>query len=375
MTKPFILFKNSHDMDNEEILGHLIDFGKRISRETNLNALFETLGDFSRDIVNADRCSIFVFDKNKHELWTKVSHGVEELRMPADKGIAGFVVMTGEIQIVTDAYNDFRFYDEIDKQTGYRTRSLLAVPLFDKNENVIGVIQVVNKKKGFFTNNDAELLILISNYIGSTLENAILYEKLNDTKIKLVYKLSTAAEFKDEETSLHTKRVAFYSAVIAGAYGLSRDDVENLIVTAPMHDVGKIGIPDNIIKKNGKLTDEEFDIIKTHTTIGYNLLQDDENEILQEAAIIARDHHEKWNGRGYPKGIAEEEISLHGRIVAVADVFDALTSRRPYKEPWSVEKALNLLKKESGIHFDPNLVELFMKNRDEVMDIHEKYKE
>ena len=192
---------------------------------------------------------------------------------------------------------------------------------------------------------------------------------------ELLFRMSRAAEFRDPETGAHIQRMAHYSALIAARLGLPVDQQELILQAAPMHDVGKIGIPDHILLKPGPLTAEEFSIMKTHATIGFELLKESESSVLQSAALIAASHHEKFDGSGYPKGLSGESIPLFGRIVAVADVFDALTSVRPYKTAWSFEKALEYLREGAGRHFDPVCVDAFFAARDEAMTIFGKYKD
>ncbi|KFL33205.1 hypothetical protein JU57_12515 [Sulfurospirillum sp. SCADC] len=359
----------------EKQLAILLEFGKVINRTKSLNEVLESMASFAREILHADRCSIFVYDKNKDELWSKVAQGCEPIRVSAKKGVAGYTALSKETQIVVDAYNDYRFNPDIDKATGYLTQTILAVPLLDNQENTIGVFQALNKSETIFTNVDAELLLLISNYAASAIENAILYDRLRDTQTKIINKLASAAEFKDQETSKHTKRVGLYSALLAEQYGLSRDNISKIELAAPMHDAGKIGIADKIMLKPDKLTPEEFEIMKTHAQIGHDLLFDEENEYLKAAALIALEHHEKWDGSGYPHGKKDEEISIFGRIVAIADVFDALISRRPYKEPWSFDKAHKHLQHNSGTHFDPTLIALFSKNIEKIHMIYQELKD
>ncbi len=187
--------------------------------------------------------------------------------------------------------------------------------------------------------------------------------------------LGKTAEYKDPETASHVSRVAHYSKLIARELGLDEKEQELIFYAAPFHDLGKVGIEDKILLKPGKLDDEEFDIMKTHAMIGYEILKDSKSEYLQSGAQIALTHHEKYNGRGYPKGLVGDEIPIFGRIVAVVDVFDALTSNRPYKKAWSFEDALNLLKEESGQHFDPKIVDIFINNVDEIKEIYNSFKE
>ncbi|MBI3444118.1 MAG: response regulator [Magnetospirillum sp.] len=186
---------------------------------------------------------------------------------------------------------------------------------------------------------------------------------------ELVMRLSKAAEYRDPETGAHIERMARYSALIARRMGLDGDDVERLELAAPMHDVGKVGIPDMILLKPDRLSETEFSIMKQHAEYGWEILKDSSSRLVRLAAIIAKSHHEKFDGSGYPAGLAGEDIPLEGRIVAVADVFDALTSTRPYKTPWPVDKAVEFLKEQQGKHFDPACVEAFLAGMEEVLRI------
>lgn len=203
----------------------------------------------------------------------------------------------------------------------------------------------------------------------SVFELKTAHQELHKAYLGTIHRLVLAAEYKDEDTGDHIKRMSRYSALIAEKLGLSAKEVQNIRYAAPMHDVGEIGIPDSILIKPGKLTDEEFDIIKTHTTIGAKILAGSKSEILQTAGKIALFHHEKWNGKGYPRGLSGDTIPLAARIVGLVDVFDALTSKRPYKRPFPVEFALDIIKKERGQHFDPDVVDVFFENMDEILKI------
>ncbi|MEF3192320.1 MAG: HD domain-containing protein [Campylobacterales bacterium] len=347
----------------------LLKLGKQISHETDLDHILIILADTAKDILNADRCSIFLYDKKNNELWTKVAHGVKEIRIPASKGVAGYTFGAKEVQIVVDAYNDFRFYRDVDRITGYVTKTIVAVPLLNSEGEAIGVFQAINKKDGYFSSFDAELLILIGNYASVSLTNALLYRRLRETQNKIITKISSAAEFKDEDTHRHTKRVGLYSETIATATGLPLTTCQMIRLTAPMHDTGKIGIPDHILLKPGRLDEAEMTIMKTHCKIGYDILYDEEDPVLSMAATIAYQHHERYNGTGYPLGLSKEEIAIESRITAIADVFDALISRRPYKEPWPIEKAKELIRSEAGSHFDPHLVAIFLDNFERIEEI------
>ncbi|MFW5444237.1 MAG: HD domain-containing phosphohydrolase [Methylococcaceae bacterium] len=198
-------------------------------------------------------------------------------------------------------------------------------------------------------------------------------QDLKDSQIEVIECLGYAAEFRDSETGMHTIRVGHYSQCLAKAMGMNTKEAEMLLYCAPMHDVGKIGIPDNILLKPGKLEGKEWDIMKQHTIIGERILSRSKNKLLQQASIIALNHHEKWNGSGYPRGLSGSNIHLYGRIVAIVDVFDALTMERPYKKAWSIDDALELINSESDKHFDPTLVKLFISSLDEILSIKTSY--
>jgi putative two-component system response regulator len=199
--------------------------------------------------------------------------------------------------------------------------------------------------------------------------------ELYDTRLQIVRRLGRAAEFRDNETGLHIIRMSQMSMVLGEASGMSPSDCELLLNASPMHDIGKIGIPDLILLKPGKLESHEWTIMKTHTTIGAEILSADDSELLTMARIIALNHHEKWDGSGYPNGLKEEEIPLVGRIVALADVFDALTSVRPYKEAWTLEDTMDYINNNRGKHFDPVMVDLLHERINDFMAIKDKFAE
>jgi putative two-component system response regulator len=184
-------------------------------------------------------------------------------------------------------------------------------------------------------------------------------EDLHMARLNALERLALAAEFRDDDTREHTRRVGRTSGLIARLLGLERDEVELITIAAPLHDVGKIGVPDRILLKPGKLTDQEFEIMQRHVEIGRSILSGSDAPVLEMSAQIASSHHEWWDGRGYLAGLAGTEIPIAGRIVAVADVFDALTHDRPYKEAWTVEAALEEIRSLSGRQFDPDVVEAF----------------
>lgn len=197
--------------------------------------------------------------------------------------------------------------------------------------------------------------------------------ELLQTRIEIIRRLGQAAEYRDNETGLHLQRMSHYSVLMGRGIGLSAPEQELLLHAAPMHDVGKIGISDNILLKPGKLTEEEFTIMKTHTILGAQLLDQEPSPLMQTAHTIALTHHERWDGQGYPYGLARNDIPIMGRICSLADVFDALTSKRPYKLPWSVDQAVHEINRNSGFMFDPAMVEVFHAVLPEILKIKEAF--
>jgi putative two-component system response regulator len=204
-------------------------------------------------------------------------------------------------------------------------------------------------------------------------ELKIIHNQLFGAHYETIKRLARAADYRDNETGMHIVRMSHFSRILGKALGMNEDDCDQLQHAAAVHDIGKIGIPDAILLKPGKLNQEEFEIMKTHSEIGAQLLSNIDSDLCRLAEKIALTHHEKWNGKGYPNGLSGTDIPLEGRIAAVSDVFDALTSVRPYKNAWTVEKAIQLLVKEKGKHFDSEIVDLFLENKEIILEIKNKY--
>jgi PAS domain S-box-containing protein len=200
-----------------------------------------------------------------------------------------------------------------------------------------------------------------------------LHQELENTQREINYRMGEIGETRSKETGNHVKRVAEYSKLLGSLYGLERKQLDNLFMASPMHDIGKVGIPDEILNKPGKLTDDEWIVMKTHSELGYKILKDSNRDILKAAAIISYHHHEKWDGSGYPRGLAGENIHIFGRITAIADVFDALGSDRVYKKAWPLDQILDFFEEQKGKHFQPELIELFMSNLDKFLEIRDTY--
>lgn len=229
----------------------------------------------------------------------------------------------------------------------------------------IGVIDAV----------DRNLLEMFIQNVSIAFENAQLHEDVADTQREIVYMLGEAVETRSQETGNHVKRVAEISRILAEAYGLGDEEVELVKLASPLHDIGKIGIPDAILNKPGKLDPGEWETMKSHAQLGHNMLAGSNRKILRAGAIMALEHHEKWDGTGYPNGKAGEEIHIFGRLTAIADVFDALGSDRVYKKAWPVERVVEHMQAESGSHFDPRGIELFMENLTEIISVRDRYKD
>lgn len=235
----------------------------------------------------------------------------------------------------------------------------------------------------------AEVLVRVRNMLDVQLAHRMTFDQrhllerlvhdrtreIRETRLQVVQRLGRAAEYRDNETGLHILRMSHTSALLARRLGWDEARCEVMLHASPMHDIGKIGIPDSILLKPGRLTPEERRIMQTHTTIGGDILSGGESDLLRMARDIALTHHEKWDGSGYPRGLAGEAIPMAGRIVALADVFDALTSERPYKKAWEVEEALQWIRESADGHFDPRLTELFFRVLSEILAIRERFSE
>ncbi len=220
---------------------------------------------------------------------------------------------------------------------------------------------------------DKNLIDIFSSNISITLDNILLNGEIETSQKEIIFTLGEIAEARSQETGHHVKRVAEYTKLLALKYGLSMELAEKIRLASPMHDIGKLAIPDNILNKPGKLTPEEFEIMKTHSILGYEMLKNSKRDIIKMGAIIALQHHEKYNGTGYPAGLKGEDIHIYGRISAITDVFDALGSERVYKKAWALDKIVALFKEERGQHFDPFLVDLFLDNLNEFLRIRDMF--
>lgn len=359
----------------EQIVETIFKYITKIQPLREYEEILMELSYMGKHLANADRCTVWVVDTANSELWTKVAHGVDTIHIPITSGIVGQAIQHQKQMIINDVHQNEHFNAEVDKQTGYHTKNMMVIPMFNRHNNIIGAFQVINKMEGTFNDVDLKYLMLAASYSAETLDAAILADENDQTQKEMIFLMSEAVEKRSKETGNHIKRVAAYSRILALAYGLSEEEAYILEFASPMHDIGKIGIPDAILNKPGKHTVEEFEIMKTHALLGYEILSASSKGMLKASATVAYEHHERWNGKGYPLGLKGEEIHIYGRITAIADVFDALGSDRCYKKAWPLDKILDLFKEERGEHFDPKLVDLLMANLDSFLEIRDKFKD
>ncbi len=361
----------------DEILQMIFTFLTEVSSLKEYDDILMVLANMGRSLTYADRCTIWIVDEENQQIWTKVAQGMDAIRIPIDSGIVGDCIGTGKRVIIDDVSDDDRFNAEIDKKTGYKTKSMMVIPMYDYDDEIIGAIQVINHRGelGTFDGADIDRLMLASTYVAETLVSAKLSLEIAQTQQEVVFTMGSIGEMRSKETGNHVVRVAEYSKILAVAYGMDEEESELLRQASPMHDIGKIAIPDAVLNKPGWFNDEERAIMNTHAQMGYEMIKNSQRPLLKAASIVAYEHHEKWDGTGYPRKIAGKDIHIYGRITALADVFDALGSDRVYKKAWNDERIFTMFKEERGKHFDPRLIDLFFEYKDDILAVREKFKD
>lgn len=314
-------------------------------------------------LMDAEVGSLLLVDDEKRELYFEVALGekgdkVKEIRLKMGEGIAGWVAERGEPLLIRDVKKDPRFYKSADKKTDFITRDMICVPVKVKDK-IIGVLQAINKKQGIFTEDDLKLFKLFSNQVAIALDNARLYEEIRETFFATAGALAEAIEKRDPYTGGHTKRVVDYSLAAAKYLSLSPNEIERLKLSAILHDIGKIGIEDKVLRKPGKLDDEEIKVMKMHPTLGADIM----GHIKQLKDLIPGmlHHHERPDGKGYPDGLKDGDIPIIARIISVADTYDAMTTDRPYRKGLSHQTAIDEIKRYAGPQFDKNIADAFVK--------------
>ncbi|MCM3757100.1 HD domain-containing protein [Sporosarcina aquimarina] len=356
------------------LLSTIFEYMGKMSTETDIEKMLLLLADLGTKLVQADRCTVWLHESTSQTVWTVAGHGVNRIVISDTSGFVGRSIQTGMVINVVDAYLDDRFNTAVDQETGYRTRSILCIPFTNQEGKIIGAFQAINKLGAtHFTKKDETLLSFASTYAGKSLDTFMLHNELLETQREIIEKMGAIGESRSQETGNHVKRVATYSYKLAQLAGISEPQSLLLRYASPMHDIGKVAIPDSILLKPGKLTLEEFEEMKLHTVVGYNIFRKSDRELLKTAAIIAYEHHERWEGGGYPRGLEREEIHIFGRITAIADVFDALGSDRVYKKAWPLKKIVSYMSEQRGKQFDPTLIDLFLAHLDEFVAIRDSF--
>lgn len=350
--------------DSKALLS-LLRLGHVISSERDLDSILNIVREETVKALDAERCTVFVYDRETNELWSRVASGIdghEILRIPANTGLAGYVLKLGEILNIPDVYADPRFNKEVDRKTGYKTRNLLCMPIKDRNGDSIGVLQVLNKQVGAFGKSDEELLMAISATASITFENAIMAQEQKRAFESFIRTLSSTIDARDPITAGHSERVSDYSLLVGEEMQMIPNDLEALKYAAMLHDIGKIGIREEVLTKDGRLTIDEYLHIQEHAKFTYEILKHIHfPKHLVNVPHIAATHHEKVDGTGYFRGLKGEEIPLSGRIVALSDVFDAITSLRHYRSRMPFDKVLKIIRKDAGTHFDIECVDMFFR--------------
>ncbi len=361
--------KSSQNM--VRLLAGVLEVARITGREIEIDEVIKNFISSTKELLEVEAVSVILIDEETGDLYFREAVGegsdkVKEIKIPRGHGIAWFVVNTGESVVVNDVEKDPRFYSGVDKKAKYKTRNLMAVPLMSVGRT-IGVVEAINKiSSDRFSDKDLRVLELVAKQIAMHISNALLYAKVKNMFMNTITALVKAVDAKDPYTRGHSERVRDYSVLIGRSAGLGKKDLRNLELSALLHDIGKIGIDDRVLKKAGRLTDEEYEIIKKHPVIGAEIL----SSIPEMKDVIpgVRHHHEKWNGKGYPDGLKGKEIPLNARIIAIADTYDAMTSTRVYRPALSPQMALDEIKKFSGIQFDPELSNVFISSMKKILD-------
>ncbi len=277
------------------------------------------------------------------------------------------LVLLDVMMPIMDGYETCSLMQEDEK---LKEIPVIFITAMRESENIVKGFEVGGVDYVSKPFNSVELLARVKSHL--ELKN-LKDKEIEATQKEIIFTMGAIGETRSKETGNHVKRVAEYSKLLATLYGMNEDEVELLKMASPMHDIGKVGIPDNILNKPAKFDKEEWEIMKTHSALGYEMLKHSKRPILKAAAIVANEHHEKYDGSGYPNGTSGEDIHIYGRITAIADVFDALGSNRCYKKAWELERILELFKEQRAKHFDPKLVDLFLDNLDKFLEIRDNY--
>lgn len=345
-------------------LEHLLEINRRLTSSLKLDQVLQAVMHSAIDLLHCKAGSILLVDSATNELVFRTvvgpaSERLQGTRLPLGVGIAGMVVREGKPLIVNNAQNDPRHYKEVDRQIAHSTSMLLAVPLV-VHEHILGVIEVLNKTDGTpFTENDCAILESLAIPSAIMLENAKLYSDLKQAFMDTVRIIANAVEARDPYTAGHTERVTYIATEIARELHWSREQLENLEIGALLHDIGKIGVADIILRKPSELTSEEYVEMQQHPIVGVQMLKG--VSALRPVLPYILYHHERYDGTGYPFGLRRDEIPIEGRLLTIADTFDAMTSNRPYRQALSQAEAVAEIVRHRGTQFDPDIVDVLIR--------------
>jgi len=375
-------------LQGSQVLSSLLEVGRKLYDHDNTCEMLETILTHARKLTGAEAGTLFLASRNclkfaavendRIDTSTTKEQLLGRVIPETTESLAGFVTLSGEIANIPDSYNlpdgaPFHINRDFDTATGYKTQSILAVPLNCPDGTCAGVLQLINHidlfgRIGEFSDPADSGVLLLASSAAVTVHNTILQDQLYRAHLGTLYRLAVIAEYRDNDTGDHIRRVSRSSALIARAMGIDDDLIERIKHASQMHDVGKVAVPDSILLKPGHLTAEQRTIMEKHTTIAAEILANPEDDVMAMGRDIALNHHERWDGQGYPNGISGRDIPLSARIVAVADVFDAVISHRCYKAASSFDVAVDIISKDSGHHFDPEVVEAFFAVIDEIIE-------
>lgn len=355
----------------------LLRVGQAMAQEQDLDRLLDTICIETESALEAERCSVFLLDAETNQLWARAATGLDEtgrvafgsgdastanIRFDAHLGIAGYVAKTGEVVNLDNAYSDPRFNPAFDRQTGYKTQSLLCVPMRNRQQEIIGVFQVLNKCNGDINKSfglaDVDLLSAIGASAAVAIENAKLHHERKIAFVSFIKTLSSTIDARDPITAGHSERVALYADLLGRQMRLTDTELEALNYASLLHDIGKIGVREEVLVKDGRLTEKEYRHIQEHAFYTHEILKNIHFEHhLKMVPEIAASHHEKIDGSGYYRGLAGDQIPFSGRILAVSDVMDAITSRRHYRDRMPFSRVLQVFRSGADGHFDAQCIE------------------
>ncbi len=369
-----------------EILQSLLEVGAGLTVHEDRRQVLELILRQARRLARAEAGALYVSTDGRLRFAVAQNDRLDpsqldrhlldaELEVSPDS-LAGFVAKVRSPVNIPNTFTappgPFRINRAFDARTGYRTVSVLAIPLTCPDGQCVGVLQLINRlgtggRVVAFPDDGCGGLKSLAAMAAVTLHNMELQEQLRRAHLDTIFRLSTAAEMRDDCTGRHVRRISDTSGILAAAMGLDDRRVELIRCASPMHDVGKIGIPDRILRKTAPLNDDEWAVIRRHPRIGADILAEPDNDVMAAAREIALTHHERWDGAGYPNRLAGDDIPLNGRIVGVADVFDALVSKRCYKRAMDCEEAVSVMAAERGRHFAPDVLDAFLNALDDVL--------